>query len=153
MAETRSTNPCHFRFQCLTDFFMPHSSMGTDSQNRVVRTPNGAERFVHLLTPAQETDEHFGLLPGSYLQDGGHKPSWQEFARHIEQLNQSASNGVSYKAVFVTRHGQGFHNVTEAKYGTEEWDVRTDEEPQPPLRASVLNGHHRENGRSWTVTA
>ncbi|KAI0632425.1 phosphoglycerate mutase-like protein [Trametes polyzona] len=57
----------------------------------------------------------FGLLDDS--------PSrWSRFATRIEGLNAAAPPGTRYKVCFFVRHGQGYHNVAEAKYGRELWD-------------------------------
>jgi len=37
-------------------------------------------------------------------------------------LNKSSSHDVKYKILYLGRHGQGDHNVAEAKYGRIEWD-------------------------------
>jgi hypothetical protein len=31
---------------------------------------------------------------------------------------------VQYKVLYMGRHGEGYHNVAEAFYGTPAWDVR-----------------------------
>ncbi|PCH39994.1 phosphoglycerate mutase-like protein [Wolfiporia cocos MD-104 SS10] len=58
---------------------------------------------------------HFGLLDDS-------ADRWSKFTTRIAELNGSAPSGTMYKVLFLGRHGQGFHNVAEAKYGTEAWD-------------------------------
>jgi len=37
-------------------------------------------------------------------------------------LQARASDGVEYKVFWLGRHGQGWHNAAELKYGSEEWD-------------------------------
>ncbi|KLO14287.1 phosphoglycerate mutase [Schizopora paradoxa] len=49
---------------------------------------------------------------------------WQTFLADIEKLNTNAPPNVSYKAIFAGRHGEGWHNVAEAKYGTEAWEEK-----------------------------
>ncbi|KAG2115793.1 histidine phosphatase superfamily [Suillus discolor] len=44
---------------------------------------------------------------------------WKTFKQEIDQLNTSSPVGTQYKVFFVGRHGEGFHNVAEAKYGTQ----------------------------------
>jgi broad specificity phosphatase PhoE len=39
-------------------------------------------------------------------------------------LNKNAEDGVEYKVLYLGRHGQGYHNVAESRYGTKLWDVR-----------------------------
>ncbi|KAI8978794.1 phosphoglycerate mutase-like protein [Trametes punicea] len=59
--------------------------------------------------------ERFGLLQDT-------PDRWETFRRRIEGLNAAAPPHVRYKVLFLVRHGQGHHNVAEAKYGTEAWD-------------------------------
>lgn len=40
----------------------------------------------------------------------------------MRSLASSAPQGTSYKVLFLGRHGQGWHNVAESKYGTAAWD-------------------------------
>ncbi|KAI0826769.1 phosphoglycerate mutase-like protein [Trametes gibbosa] len=47
---------------------------------------------------------------------------WKLFTECIEALNAAAPRGTRYKVFFFVRHGQGHHNVAEAKYGTKCWD-------------------------------
>ncbi|KDQ51557.1 hypothetical protein JAAARDRAFT_163503 [Jaapia argillacea MUCL 33604] len=60
----------------------------------------------------------FGLLDSS--------PSrWSTLKSKIDKLNRSPTTraeGASYKIFFLGRHGEGWHNVAEAKYGTKAWD-------------------------------
>ncbi|KAF9646505.1 phosphoglycerate mutase-like protein [Thelephora ganbajun] len=59
--------------------------------------------------------DRFGLLDSS----PGH---WQTFQLKIEALCLEGGPEDSIKVFFLGRHGQGFHNVAEAKYGTQAWD-------------------------------
>ncbi|KAI0137480.1 histidine phosphatase superfamily [Xylariales sp. AK1849] len=97
-----------FKFQSQSGFFGPQASMTADDGGR------------------RETHEFFGLLPRFYPDEDDSKedpsPSWQRFAEHVKRLNRDAPNGVSYKVLFVTRHGQGIHNVMETKVGTAAWE-------------------------------
>ncbi|TFK63303.1 phosphoglycerate mutase [Pluteus cervinus] len=81
----------------------------------------------------------FEVVPGFFIQDD---PSSQSFAPvpprfglidaspqrwinlfgQIRKLNLSTGHGTSYKLFFFARHGEGYHNVAEAKYGTQAWD-------------------------------
>jgi len=56
----------------------------------------------------------FGLLDDQ----PGH---WARFKEKIDELNHGRERG-SVKVFFLGRHGEGFHNVAEAKYGTPAWD-------------------------------
>ncbi|KAL7422103.1 putative phosphoglycerate mutase pmu1 [Cryptotrichosporon argae] len=40
----------------------------------------------------------------------------------MRRMNDDAGEGVTYKLLYVGRHGEGWHNVAEAKYTTPLWD-------------------------------
>lgn len=69
---------------------------------------------------------NFGLLDRDYEYEDlatRHLPQWARFERHMSVLaNSSRAQGVTYKVIYLGRHGEGFHNVGEAKYGTQAWD-------------------------------
>lgn len=83
---------------------------------------------------------NFSTLPGYFVHDDiGAVPSvigavperfglkddssdrWSKLLSHIAHLNGSDKDG-AYKLIILGRHGQGFHNVGESKYGTRAWD-------------------------------
>lgn len=50
---------------------------------------------------------------------------WEFFRTKITQLNQQLKKeNAEAKVFFFARHGQGWHNVAEAKYGTHYWDEK-----------------------------
>ncbi|KAF2502952.1 phosphoglycerate mutase-like protein [Lophium mytilinum] len=74
---------------------------------------------------------NFGLIDRTYETDdisskdldlSSAKDQWQRFARYVRHLNEHAPDDVKFKVIFMGRHGQGWHNVAESKYGTEAWD-------------------------------
>ncbi|KAN0135554.1 phosphoglycerate mutase-like protein [Lactarius tabidus] len=60
------------------------------------------------------TPEFFGLL----------SKSWSQFVGEIARLNSTRSESVSYKVLFLGRHGEGYHNVAQSKYGDKAWDEK-----------------------------
>ncbi len=71
------------------------------------------------------------------------KTQWQRFEYYVSKINEKSPPDVQYKVLYsrsitqihpfsiseltpglVGRHGEGFHNVAEAYYGSEAWDVR-----------------------------
>ena len=52
------------------------------------------------------------------------KTQWQRFEKYVNDLNSKAPDHISYKVLYLGRHGEGYHNVAERYYGTPEWDVR-----------------------------
>lgn len=72
-------------------------------------------------------ESNFGLIPRSYDSDAEFDPNsqktqWERFTHHIDQLNRDSGSLTSYRVLFLGRHGEGYHNVAEAKYGTAAWD-------------------------------
>ncbi|KAH7359245.1 histidine phosphatase superfamily [Plectosphaerella cucumerina] len=43
------------------------------------------------------------------------KASWELLADHVAHLNSESPGSTKYKVLFITRHGQGYHNTFEAK--------------------------------------
>ncbi|KAI3616831.1 phosphoglycerate mutase [Moniliophthora roreri] len=66
-------------------------------------------------TTAEAVPPRFGLIDDS-------DNRWDTLRAEIDRLNCEAEEGTSYKVVIFGRHGQGFHNVAESKYGTQAWD-------------------------------
>ncbi|GAM84920.1 hypothetical protein ANO11243_029220 [Dothideomycetidae sp. 11243] len=62
-------------------------------------------------------------------------PPWQAFADKIASLDAEAPSGTSYRVLLFGRHGEGWHNVAEARFGTPAWDVSS---RLPLCRSKVL---------------
>ena len=90
------------------------------------------------------TQPDFGL---AFSQTGDTKP-WHLFVDHVAQLNREGGETRAYKIIFLSRHGLGYHNVQEAKVGTEAWDV-SEVEPEPQHTANRC----RTTGPSSMATA
>lgn len=67
------------------------------------------------LTGYDLLQDDFGLLDKS-------PTNWRNLTAAIQTLNLEANATTSYKLFYVARHGQGWHNVGESKYGTPAWD-------------------------------
>ncbi|KAG2361454.1 histidine phosphatase superfamily [Suillus spraguei] len=63
--------------------------------------------------PSKALPPRFGLIDHS-------DDRWKVFRQKINQLNKSSPASTKYKVFFIGRHGEGFHNVAEVKYGTKE---------------------------------
>ncbi|KAF5334281.1 hypothetical protein D9758_015537 [Tetrapyrgos nigripes] len=71
-----------------------------------------------------------GALPPRFGLIDESPERWSNLQSKISQMNRDPSRNedsdglltVFYKVIFFGRHGQGWHNVGEAKYGTEAWD-------------------------------
>ncbi|KAK8120282.1 Phosphoglycerate mutase [Apiospora kogelbergensis] len=106
---TTQERPKRFNYESLTGFFMTHPSMKQE--------PNYALK----------THADLGLIPQLYAAQASSNVDsqlspWQRFTNHVEQLNRDAKDGELYKVLYVGRHGQGYHNVMEAKVGTPAWE-------------------------------
>lgn len=71
---------------------------------------------------------NFGLINRAYDTDaeydpGHEKTQWQRFEHKVFRLNRESGRNVQYKVLYMGRHGEGYHNVAEAYYGTPAWDV------------------------------
>ncbi|KAF1833643.1 phosphoglycerate mutase family protein [Decorospora gaudefroyi] len=122
--------------------------MSTSDRSSVVPVPSDAPRDFHFRYTVQKghflqsedgTDDqtfdfktqNFGLINRSYDTDIDEEPpQWTRFSNHVRVLEHSKKPNESFKVLFLGRHGQGWHNVAEAKYGTKAWDCYW----------SVLNG-------------
>jgi len=63
-----------------------------------------------------------GALPDRFgLVDSG-PGHWEEFKLKVKDLDAEYGHNGSIKVFFLGRHGEGFHNVAEAKYGTPAWN-------------------------------
>ncbi|KAI9789131.1 MAG: hypothetical protein M1816_006381 [Peltula sp. TS41687] len=103
-----SSPPPRLRYTTVTGYFK-QDELSTD-----------AETFDY-------TAANFGLLKRDYETDteddpGRHKTQWQRFQHHLSGLNTQSGPGVQFRVLYLARHGEGYHNVAEAFYGTEEWD-------------------------------
>ncbi|KIW08730.1 hypothetical protein, variant [Verruconis gallopava] len=70
---------------------------------------------------------NLGLIDRKYPSDTEPDSSkqttqWQRLENYIQTLNSHAAEDEQYKLLYFGRHGEGEHNVAEAKYGTEAWD-------------------------------
>lgn len=90
--------------------------------------------FVELADIAHEypgekvtTQPNLGLIPDQkYPSDDPDAPDqrdWARLAAYVRWLNENSSDNVSYKVLYLTRHGLGVHNKMHAQVGSEAWNV------------------------------
>ncbi|PNH43810.1 hypothetical protein VD0004_g3722 [Verticillium dahliae] len=72
---------------------------------------------------------NFGLIDREYPTDKhfdpkGEKSQWQRFEAWLSYLNSGChkDGSVTYKILFMGRHGEGWHNAAESFYGTPAWN-------------------------------
>ncbi|PSN72424.1 phosphoglycerate mutase family protein [Corynespora cassiicola Philippines] len=96
--------PIHFKYSVVKGYFLQSEEETDDTKFDFIK-------------------QNFGLIDRKYETDTeGDLKQWQRFERFARHLNASSEEGVQYKVLFLGRHGQGWHNVAESKYGTKAWD-------------------------------
>lgn len=77
------------------------------------------------------TQPSLGLIPGKEYPTDNPESSdqrdWVRFEAYVRSLNRNSPDNVSYKVLYLTRHGFGFHNKCHQDVGTEAWNVSADE--------------------------
>jgi len=65
------------------------------------------------------------IIPSFGLRNAEHPDRWVEFKERVAELHEEKKkqNGC-VKVFFLGRHGQGWHNVAESKYGTADWEAK-----------------------------
>ncbi|KAI0472997.1 phosphoglycerate mutase-like protein [Xylariaceae sp. FL0804] len=68
-----------------------------------------------------------GLVDRRYETDAEFDPErkktqWERFVYFLESKNREGRGRVKYKLLFLSRHGEGFHNVKEAEVGRQAWE-------------------------------
>lgn len=108
----------HFRFNAPSRYFLPSLST-TDPASFDPATTN------------------FGLISQPYPSDSTldiiNATDWQRFVHLLHTWNSAAAQGTTYKLLFLSRHGQGYHNLAESYYGTPAWDCHYAALPGDPL--------------------
>jgi len=102
----------HYKFTAIPDIFTSFgAACAADPTLKITTQPDLA-----LIARAYETDD-------AEDESNGNSTQWQRFVKYVEALNEKAPEGTCYKVLYLTRHGQGDHNVMHEKVGTEAWDV------------------------------
>ncbi|KAL0567180.1 putative phosphoglycerate mutase pmu1 [Marasmius crinis-equi] len=95
--------PCSRNYTFVPGFFIQDNSSTADANE------SNNELFDAQVPP------RFGLIDSS-------DNRWAALQDQIRKLNRDSPSNERHKLVIFARHGQGFHNVAETKYGTQAWD-------------------------------
>ncbi|PYI01124.1 putative phosphoglycerate mutase [Aspergillus sclerotiicarbonarius CBS 121057] len=101
-----------WKFQLVPDIFVDYYEVASQSPGWKVATQPNLGLIDQLygesdaLTQWQEQD----------------KKAWERFAAYVNRLNARSPKHVSYKVLYLTRHGHGVHNEYKSKVGKEAWD-------------------------------
>ncbi len=99
--------PVHYRYSTVTGYFLQ------DKNSTVPDTFDFAAQNFGLINRTYDTDASVRSQNAS---------QWQRFGNKLRTLNKEACKGTRYVLVYLARHGEGWHNRAEKKYGTPAWD-------------------------------
>lgn len=110
----------HYRYTVQKGVFLQSLDSTSDTEFDFVRPSSPHTSPLTL----QQKKQNFGLIDRSYPTDAPDTSLgiWPRFEAYIRSVASSAQDGEEYKVLFLGRHGQGWHNVAESKYGTAAWD-------------------------------
>ena len=111
MEQPRAT-VSHYKFTLMPEFFVNYHEIARQSPDSKVTTQ-----------PSLGLIDQPYSAPSNTQPDAEPKKPWERFTAHINQLNTESPDSVTYKIIYLTRHGLGIHNVFEAKVGREAWNV------------------------------
>lgn len=106
---------CRFKFQGLSGFFFNFTEEQAQQDSVIPATTLPG---LGLVDKAYNTDD----LIGSPLPQVKGEKTWQRFKAHVESLN-AQDPSVTYKVLYLTRHGFGYHNAFMAQVGRDAWNV------------------------------
>ncbi|QDS70837.1 hypothetical protein FKW77_005130 [Venturia effusa] len=107
-SSTGRKSTSYLRYSTVTGFF------AQDENSTDTSTFNYAIMNLGLLNRTYPTDSEFD--------PGGKKTQWQRFMYYLDYLIENSARNEQYKLLYMGRHGEGYHNVAEAFYGTPAWD-------------------------------
>lgn len=103
--------PATWTFETVTGLFVQSDANAPDGNAfDVVREKTRRIRLK--LTRKQFATPYFGLK----------SQDWSALRRSVAELLHNKEPQEQYKVFFLARHGEGVHNVAEAKYGKEAWE-------------------------------
>ncbi|KAN0066845.1 putative phosphoglycerate mutase [Elaphomyces granulatus] len=122
----------HFKFQAVPGFFVDFTENGASF--RATTLPR-----LGLIERSYETDGIAMEIDGT----GNDKMPWERFRDYVDHLNGQNAASTTYKVLYITRHGLGYHNSFESKVGRDMWNnhwSHVDGDGQVVWSDSQLNG-------------
>ncbi|KAF5864851.1 hypothetical protein ETB97_006077 [Aspergillus alliaceus] len=106
-----TTKTHQYEFKLLPGFFVDYFDIASQSPgSKVITQPS-----FGLI------DQHYGG-PEEGQSDGERRKPWERFAACVNLLNNESPDNVTYKVLYLTRHGLGVHNVFQTKVGQDAWN-------------------------------
>lgn len=106
---------CHFKFQAKPGFFVDFTEETRHGASFRATTLPG----LGLIERHYETDGIAKAIDGA----GNDKMPWERFRDYVDHLNGQNAASTTYKVLYITRHGLGYHNSFESKVGRDAWNV------------------------------
>lgn len=72
--------------------------------------------FKQLLPETDETTFDY------FKENFGRLKLWEQTFKELDELNENSDDSTVYKLFFLGRHGQGYHNLANLKYGEKDWN-------------------------------
>jgi hypothetical protein len=114
MIATKS-NKCRSQFRAVPGFFIDFVEEAKhDTSFRATTLPR-----LGLIERTYETDKD----TTSDRDPRRDRKSWERFQDYIDYLNSHDAASTTYKVLYLTRHGLGFHNSFESEVGQDAWNV------------------------------
>jgi len=104
----KKNTPSYLNYTTVSGFFLQ------DDPSTDASTFDYASTNLGLINRTYPTDGHFDPR--------GTKTQWQRLEHYVNDLNKNCDDSEDYKVLYLGRHGEGYHNVAEAFYGTPAWD-------------------------------
>jgi hypothetical protein len=108
---TSKSATCQFQFQAVSGFFIDFVEKARhDTSFRATTLPG-----LGLIDRTYETDVDKNSKDDQKL--------WKRFRDYVNYLNDQSATTTTYKVLYLTRHGLGFHNSFESEVGRDAWNV------------------------------
>jgi hypothetical protein len=108
---TSKSATCQFQFQAVSGFFIDFVEEARRGTSFRATTLPG----LGLIDRTYETDVDKNSKDDQKL--------WKRFRDYVNYLNDQSATTTTYKVLYLTRHGLGFHNSFESEVGRDAWNV------------------------------
>ncbi|TKX20877.1 hypothetical protein C1H76_6914 [Elsinoe australis] len=115
--------PKKCQYEAVAGFFF-QSDPATDAAVFDYVSKQASVRSKLVIEALSRMTKDLGLVAGTPdpIQGTTNSTPWHRFTRTLQRLNDEAPLNATYHLIYLGRHGQGWHNVAESKYGTQAWD-------------------------------